>query len=112
MFRRHHIIALALASLALDASAMEDTWTGPDKVKHTLVGAAIGAAVTAATREPLYGTAAGCVAGAGKELIDARRSAKDFIVTCVAAAAGAYGMNWGLRVNERGTIQATYSRTF
>lgn len=77
-----------LFTIALSASA--DNWTGPDKLKHAEVGAAIGAIVTTATRDPMLGCAAATVAGLAKEVYDYQHrlqhqaSAKDFVVTAVA----------------------------
>lgn len=53
------ILLASLIASSAAASAFEgkcttsDLWRGPDKTKHAIAGAAIGAAVTAATEKPL-----------------------------------------------------------
>lgn len=89
-------LLLALSCFA----AYADEWHGPDKQKHAIGGALIGAAVTAGTGSAWAGCAAGSAAGLAKEIYDERHrdrhdpSAKDFIVTAVAAclSAGATGL--------------------
>lgn len=96
-----HIIAIILM---LSSSAHADSWTGTDKDKHAIAGLTISAAVSAASK-PAYGIAAGCAVGMAKEVYDRytpghQVSARDAIVTCLGAAAGAYVP--GLLVSPRG----------
>jgi uncharacterized protein YfiM (DUF2279 family) len=86
---------LAISAL-LASSAHADTWTGPDKTLHFVGGAAIGASVTLYTGNPRDGLLAGVGVGLAKEVYDSRHkdshtpSAKDFAVTALGAAVGAY----------------------
>ena len=83
--------------------AHADEWTGRDKTLHLLGGAAIGAAVTAATDDPAYGIASGAVIGLAKELYDTQHrathtpSAKDLIATVAGAAVGSYATHLVIR---------------
>ncbi len=71
-----------------------DVWHGRDKAQHAIVGVAIGSAVTVATNRWEYGFAAGCAAGAVKEMHDYRHKQhhdstfQDLAVTCLGAAIG------------------------
>ena len=82
--------------LSLPFLAQADEWTGRDKALHFGGGAAIGASVTLATDNPIYGIAAGAAVGLAKELYDNQHrathtpSAKDLVMTVVGAAAGSY----------------------
>lgn len=79
-----------------EAHQSEDKWFASDKVLHAAVGAGLGAVGTAVadangfTYPRLAGTALGCSVGLLKEGLDKRASSKDAIVTCLAAAGGAY----------------------
>lgn len=114
--------AVVLAAALSSASAFEgkcttsDLWRGPDKTKHAIAGAAIGAAVTAATAKPLYGALAATGVGLAKELIDRRYpnhtcSFQDFAVTAAAGWAGAYGTAW-LILPRRDGVQVAFSKSF
>lgn len=116
------ILIAAIALACTTASAIErkcttsDLWRGPDKTKHALAGAAIGAAVTAATNDPLYGALAATGVGLAKELIDRRYpshtcSLQDFAVTAAAGWAGAYGTAW-LILPRRDGVQVVVAKTF
>ena len=116
---------ILLASLVLATSAAcaferkcttSDLWRGPDKTKHAVAGAAIGAAVTAATRDPLYGALAATGVALGKELVDRRFpnhtcSLQDFAVTAAAGWAGAYGTAW-LILPKRDGVQVAFVKAF
>ena len=85
-----------------------DSWTGPDKRGHAIVGAAVGAVTTLATDSPWAGCAAAAAVGAAKEIYDMQHrathdpSVKDFIVT---AAAGCLSAELaGFVVTPRGFI--------
>lgn len=64
-----------------------DAWTGPDKTKHAIAGAAIGAVVTFVTKSPLYGALATAAVAAVKEVYDSfgygTPSFQDLVVTAV-----------------------------
>ncbi len=94
---RKQILVLAImAHGAFTNYAHADEWTGQDKTLHFLGGAAVGAAVTIATKRQDYGLAAGIGVGLVKELYDAQHrdkhtpSIKDFVATAAGAALGAY----------------------
>lgn len=115
------VTTLALASYPAAAQqrcTMTDPWQGPDKTKHLVVGAAIGAGVTLATDRPHWGFAAGTAVGAIKELVDRRTpsrtcSFQDFAVTALGAAAGAYGTAWLILPDPNGKgVFVGYSRQF
>jgi uncharacterized protein YfiM (DUF2279 family) len=82
-----------------------DAWFGVDKVQHAAVGAIIGAAIAAATKDPLKGCIAATAIGAAKEVYDAAHpskhtsSFKDFAVTAAFGCASAYTTNWTLTPN-------------
>jgi hypothetical protein len=125
---RHLSIALAIALGAACAhGARADEWTGADKQQHAAAGMAIAAGVSALSRDPLAGFVAGCGAGMAKELADAGRvfraeakaTAKDLIVTCIGAAAGAASVAAAdsllgrLQISPiRGGAQVIYRTTF
>ena len=75
-----------------------DAWTGVDKNKHFVVGAAVGSSVTLVTKKPNYGVLTGAVVALAKEAYDAQGhgtcSMQDAAVTILGAAAGAYGTAW------------------
>lgn len=83
--------------------AHADEWTGRDKNLHFVGGAAIGAAVTLATDNPMSGVAAGAAVGLAKELYDARNrathtpSTKDLVMTVIGAAVGSYATHLVIR---------------
>ncbi len=87
-------ILIAILAIICGPAFAQDSWTGPDKVKHLAVGAGISAAVMAATKDERLAFAAGCGAGVAKELYDAQHrdvhtpSGKDLVVTCIGAAIG------------------------
>ena len=119
--RKLIITALLIASIST-ASAYEgkcttsDLWRGPDKTKHAIAGAAIGAGVTLATKDPLVGGIAATAVAAAKELVDRRSpdhtcSFQDFAVTAAAGWAAAYGTAW-LVLPKRDGVQVVYSRSF
>jgi uncharacterized protein YfiM (DUF2279 family) len=87
--------AAVILALVLVTSAHADEWTGADKSKHFMAGAAVAGSVTAITGKPWQGFAAGAIVGALKEASDWRSaghtvSGKDFAVTALGAAAAAY----------------------
>lgn len=90
--------------------AMADEWTGRDKQLHFVGGAAIAAAVTAATHDEWLGFAAGTAVGIAKEIADEQRyggaSGKDAAVTALGALVGARFMGWALTKNG-----VTFTRT-
>ena len=67
-----------------------ESWGGRDKLKHVLVGSAVGVSVTKATDDWRYGCAAATAIGLAKEVYDSRHrdrhtpSFKDFAVTAAA----------------------------
>lgn len=89
------VIAILLAAAGtLNAdTARADEWHGDDKTLHAIGGGVIGLAMATHTGSAWSGAKWGCAAGAAKEAFDATGqgevSAKDLIVTCVAAGAGA-----------------------
>lgn len=113
------ILTLALAAIPCAATAGQciknDAWTGPDKTKHVLVGAAIGSAATLATSNPHYGFALGTAVGIAKELKDRRGggtcSLQDGVMTALGAAAGAYGTAFVVAPTKNGVFVG-YSRSF
>lgn len=117
------ILTASLALACVSASAFErrcttsDLWRGPDKTKHAIGGAAIGAAVTAATKDPLYGAIAATTVALGKELVDRRYpglhtcSLQDFAVTAAAGVAASYGTAW-LILPRRDGVQVAFVKTF
>jgi uncharacterized protein YfiM (DUF2279 family) len=85
--------ALFLAAVLLSPLAIADEWTGQDKQLHFAGGAAVAAAVTAATGNEGSGFLAGVGIGVLKELADAASkhgtpSWKDALVTAVGAYVG------------------------
>lgn len=93
----------------LNCSNGKDCWNSPDKRMHLVAGVVAGYGGTliaskidfAAGHRVAAGTAFGCAVGVGKELIDARFSSKDAIVTCLGAIAGAQLGGLLLDYNER-----------
>lgn len=93
------ILILAIASFSASAKCISnDSWKGPDKVKHALVGAAVGSGVTLATGSAEYGTLATVFVAGAKEWYDSKGngtcSLQDFAVTVAAGAAASYGTKW------------------
>lgn len=92
------ITTLALAAIPAAACTTADKWTGPDKTKHVLAGAAAGSLGTLAFGSPLKGFAFGAAVGVAKELYDRKHggtcSFQDGVMTALGAAAGAYGTAW------------------
>ena len=82
----------------VSACTTNDAWTGQDKTKHFIVGAAIASSGTLVFKNPNYGFIAGVGIGLAKEIYDTRGhgtcSFQDFAVTALGAAAGAYGTAW------------------
>lgn len=99
-----HLVACLACLLALSAKA--DEWTGPDKTQHAAVGAVIGAAIAAATKDPLVGCAAAAAIGAAKEIYDHQHpqkhtaSFKDFAVTAAAGCAVSFATHWVMTPKE------------
>ena len=100
----HFVIGLVLALASTTTKA--DAWTGPDKVQHAAAGVIIGAAITAATKDPLKGCAVAAAVGVAKELYDAQHpnkhdtSFKDFAVTAAFGCASAYATGWIITPKE------------
>jgi uncharacterized protein YfiM (DUF2279 family) len=88
------LVLFLICLLALPVRA--DSWTGPDKVQHAAVGAVIGAAIAAASKDPLVGCAAATAVGLAKEVYDHNHpqkhtaSFKDFAVTAAFGCVSAY----------------------
>jgi uncharacterized protein YfiM (DUF2279 family) len=113
-------LSILLSSLVLCTAAMageeeKDSWTGADKVGHFVVfGMIPSQIVTIHTGNKWYGFATGVGIGALKELSDSRThkaSGKDFVVTAIGAAVGAYTGGWILTKIDKTTLVA-YSSTF
>lgn len=109
-----HIISSVILAAAMVAPAAaapciaNDAWTGPDKVRHFVAGAAIGSAGTLAFKDPHAGFWLGTAAGLFIEVRDARGagtcSFQDFAVTAAGAAAGAYGTAWFIAPRKGGVV--------
>lgn len=84
--------------------AFADEWHGKDKQIHLVGGAAVAAAVTAATGNEWHGFLAGTASGLVKEVYDStgrgQVSGKDFAVTALGALIGARGTGWALGPNR------------
>lgn len=112
-------LALLTASASAAPCTARDAWTGPDKTKHFLAGAALGAAGTVRFGDARSGFLFGAGVGAVKELADMRGwipgshtcSLQDFVATAAGAAAGAYGTAW-LVLPQRGGVVVAYTKTF
>lgn len=98
MIRAAIVTTLSLAAIPCAACTTADRWTGPDKQKHLVAGAAIGAAGALVFDSPRQGFLLGAAVGVAKELADRQRggtcSLQDGVMTAVGAAAGAYGAAW------------------
>lgn len=110
------ILILAIASFGASAKCISnDSWKGPDKVKHALVGGAVGSAVTLATESAEYGVLATVFVAGAKEIYDSKGngtcSLQDFAVTVAAGAAAAYGTKW-LIVPVKNGVFVTYNSKF
>lgn len=92
---------LALSGVA-HACDFKDKWTGPDKKKHFLAGAAIGAAGTLVFKDPKYGFYAGLAAAALAET-RGHCSFQDFAVTAAGAAVGS-GVTWYVLPKKNGVF--------
>lgn len=120
--------ALALACLLASFSAYAtdrppppakctagEKWTGSDKALHFGAGATIAFATTLGTEKPLWGFAAGSAVGALKELSDRSggcSSGKDFGVTVLGAAVGAFAGDRFLVYRNKGTTVVAYRQEF
>ena len=111
MIRAGALFVLLVAIVA-GHECRADSWTGPDKTGHALLGAAVGAATTIATDRPWAGCAAAAAVGAAKEIYDMQHRAthdpsfKDFAVTAMAGCLSArlvgfvitpYGVQYSFR---------------
>lgn len=93
------MLILVLSALSVNAKCIaNDSWTGPDKNKHALVGAAIGGVSTMILKDPKQAIWVTTGVAAAKELYDATGrgtcSLQDFTVTVLAGAAAAGGTHW------------------
>lgn len=107
------LLSLALCVAAAQASARcltNDSWTSPDKKKHLAAGLVMGSAGTLLFKDPDKAFVMGVV---GSALIETRGTCtlQDFVVTSVAAGAGAYGTAW-LVLPQRGGLQVAFARRF
>jgi uncharacterized protein YfiM (DUF2279 family) len=93
-----------------------EKWTGNDKDLHFVAGATISFATTLGTEKPLWGFAAGTAVGALKELSDRGgngcSSGKDFGVTVLGAAVGAFAGDRVLVYRNKGTTVVAYRQEF
>lgn len=110
------IAALAIAGSAHARCITNDSWTGPDKAKHFVAGAAIGGASTVFFQTPRAGMVLGAAAGVGLELYSARTgrgtcTVQDAAATALGAVAGAYGTAW-LILPRRNGVQVAYVARF
>lgn len=112
--------ALVLSLILVSPLARaEDSWTGPDKVKHFALGAAVAAGGTAIAESQSLklstakwvGFGLGCAAGVAKEAIDPVVSGKDIAITCLGAYLGAQGAGWVIE-RQRGTTVVAYRWEF
>lgn len=105
------LAALIAAGPAVAGSCTSrDAWTGYDKTQHLTGGAAIGAAVVAATGSKTQAIVTTVVIAALKEASDKRSprhtcSLQDFAVTVAGGVAGAYGTSLILGPNYIGFIK-------
>lgn len=108
-------ISLFIAASANAKCIANDSWGGPDKVKHFAAGAAIGSAGTVVFKDPHKGFLAGVLVGGLKEAYDAKGhgtcSVQDFAVTALGAAAGAYGTAWLILPRKDG-LYVGYASSF
>ena len=110
-----YIFTIALAVAASGACA--DEWTGKDKTQHAVVGAAVGAATTLASRDWKHGCAAATAIGVAKEVYDNQHrdrhtpSAKDAVVTALAGCLAAKGTALIIAPKANG-VQVSYTWTF
>ena len=93
-----------------------EKWTGSDKALHLGSGAIISFATTLGTKKPLWGFGAGVAVGALKELSDRGgngcASGKDFGVTVLGAAIGAFAGDRVLVMRKNGTTIVAYHTEF
>lgn len=94
---------------------MQDAWKGPDKTKHVIAGAGVGAGATLVFKEPEYGVLATVVVAGLKEVYDRRGygtcSFQDFAVTVAAGVAASYAVNWVIVPVDSGVI-VMYNKKF
>lgn len=119
------LVALIIGIASVNASAAEvnpngmiqkctisDSWRGPDKTKHAIVGAAIGTVGTMVFKEPEYGVLATVIVAGAKEAYDRRGygtcSLQDFAVTVAAGTAAAYGTKWIITPTGKGGVFVGY----
>ena len=92
------MIALVAAGAAHAGCTSSDSWTGQDKARHFMVGAAIGSGGMLLFDKPDQVFLFGLAVAAAKEAHDSRSggtcSMQDFLATVGGAAAGAYGTAW------------------
>lgn len=103
---------LTLLLLVCSLQAHADSWTGEDKKLHFGAGFVISSLVTLHTKDPWEGFKWGVIAGAVKEGLDATGagevSGKDFAITVLGSAIGAY--TGGLIVSRnQGTTTIAYN---
>lgn len=92
-----------------------EKWTGRDKQLHLAAGTIISFATTLGTEKPLWGFGAGVAVGALKELSDRSggcSSGKDFGVTVLGAAIGAFAGDRVLVMRKNGTTFVAYRTEF
>jgi uncharacterized protein YfiM (DUF2279 family) len=94
-----------------------DSWSGPDKVKHALVGSVTGAAGTLIFKDTKYGLISTVAIAGAKELYDLKTgrtcSLQDFAVTVIAGAVSSYTTNWFIKIDPVNKVASvTYSRNF
>lgn len=93
-----------------------EKWTGKDKTLHFAAGTTIAFATTLGTEKPWVGFAAGAAVGALKELSDRGGngcpSGKDFGVTVLGAAVGAFLGDRVLVMKQNGTTIVAYRKEF
>lgn len=84
--------AFAMAALLTGSPAhAQDTWTGPDKIKHAAVSAALGAGASLIVESEAQAVGLALLPGLAKELHDARPGGTGFSAKDMAAnAIGAY----------------------
>lgn len=91
-------LAIILATMLATTAAQADEWHGPDKNAHAVMGAVVGVAVTAYTKDWRWGCGAAWLAGIAHEVDDyynvnkkGQATEKDAIVTGVAGCLAAGG---------------------
>ena len=92
-----------------------EKWTGSDKTLHFAAGSVISFATTLGTEKPLWGFAAGAAVGLLKEISDRGAgcsSGKDFGVTVLGAAVGAFLGDRVLIMRKNGMNIVAYQTEF